>query len=241
MGGGVGAAWDAELGQKAKSAARGALRWGRWPAAGSRGGRLGEGGFCVAVPRLERRRRASAVGGSGDGRPGKKRWGRLGPSPGGGCCCSLRRSAPGVRPRGASVHGSSRRGSPRREKAGGAGAAPQPTCPLARLGAREWSPRHDEPPGGNDEGPPATQNISPQPSGAGRALHEPPARSPPRGPAPKPDSRRAGRVRVRVPARARGRSSARQAARCGQLPLSPSRPRGRPRPDPRREGVCGGA
>lgn len=162
------------------------VRSSRHPQVGSVAGRrlpgwrLGEGGFCVAVPRLERRRRASAVGGSGDGRPGKRRWGRLGPSTGGGCCCSLSRSAPGVRPRGASVHGSSRRGSPRREKAGGAGAAPQPTCPLARLGAREWSPRHDEPPGGNDEGPPATQNISPQPSGAGRALHEPPARSPPR-------------------------------------------------------------
>lgn len=232
---GVSAAWDAELGQKAKSAARGTLRWGRWPAAGSRGG----GSERVAFVWRSRGwsvggERASAVGGSGDGRPGKRRWGRLGPSTGGGCCCSLRRSAPGVRPRGASVHGSSRRGSPRREKAGGAGAAPQPTCPLARLGAREWSPRHDEPPGGNDEGPPATQNISPQPSGAGRALHEPPARSPPRGPAPKPDSRRAGRERVRVPARARGRSSARQAARCGQLPALPFPPPGPPsaRPAP---------
>ncbi|EDL96125.1 rCG36277, partial [Rattus norvegicus] len=57
MGGGVGAAWDAELGQKAKSAARCALRWGQWPAAASWGGRQGEGGFCVSVRRLERRRR----------------------------------------------------------------------------------------------------------------------------------------------------------------------------------------
>lgn len=100
--------------------------------------------------------------------------------------------------------------------------------PARSPGAREWSPRHDEPPGGNDEGPPATQNISPQPSGAGRALQEPPAplaaaRSRPQG----RQSVRASPVRVRGLARvpvARLLSDTR--ARCWLVALPPSRPRG---------------
>lgn len=143
---------------------------------------------------------ATAVGAA---TAGERRWGRLAPSPGGGRGCSLRRSAPGVRPAGASVHGSSRRRGSPAGKEGGARRSAAANLPARSPGAREWSPRHDEPPGGNDEGPPATQNISPQPSGAGRALHEPPARSPPRGPAPRADSRRARGVCACVCAGAR--------------------------------------
>lgn len=79
----------------------------------------------------------------------------------------------GLRPSGLSVHGLCCRGSRRQAKEPPQHARNQ----LARSPrAREWSPQHDKLPGGNDEGPPATQNISPQPSGVGRARHEPPAR-----------------------------------------------------------------
>lgn len=83
-----------------------------------------------------------------------------------------------------------------REKATTA-ARPQQTCPLAsRAGVK---PQHDKLPGGNDEGPPATQNISLQPSGARRALHEPPARSKARSrPQGGQQARQAKRVRAGV-------------------------------------------
>lgn len=108
-------------------------------------------------------------------------------------------------------------------------ARPQPTCPLAsRAGVK---PQHEELPGGNDEGPPATQNISLQPSGAGRARHEPPARSAPRS--------RPRRVRVRAPARgqSRVRLSVRQVRAARSLC---SRPASRPGTEEREERVRGG-
>lgn len=142
----------------------------------------------------------------------------------------------GLRPSEASVHGLHCRGS-RRLREGASAARPQPTCPVAsRAGVK---PRHDKLPGGNDEGPPATQNISPQPSGARRALHEPPARSRPRGPAPGADGRRVRRVRVRAPARGPSRGSACQLGRCRQPAASRSRPTGRPGTGAREERVRG--
>ncbi|XP_019521656.1 PREDICTED: uncharacterized protein LOC109395249 [Hipposideros armiger] len=148
----------------------------------------------------------------------------------------------GLRPSEASVHGLHGRGS-RLLREGAAAARPQPTCPLAsRAGVK---PRHDKLPGGNDEGPPATQNISPQPSGARRALHEPPARSRPRGPAPGADGRRVRRVRVRAPARGPSRGvclSVRQVPGARSLafpPHWPSRDRGA-RGARARHGGCGG-
>lgn len=148
----------------------------------------------------------------------------------------------GLRPPEASVHGLHCQGSRRwREKT--AAARLQPSCPLAsRAGV---NPRHDKLPGGNDEGPPATQNISPQPSGAGRALHEPPARSRPRGPAPRADGRRARRLRARAAARGPSLGSGCQSGRCGWLAASGTRPAGRPGTEDREErlrgGSCGGA
>lgn len=145
---------------------------------------------------------ASEPAAVGTATAGEKRWGRLSPSPVGGHSCSLRCSAPGVRPERLqfmvrAAEGRSREGKRYRRTAAA-------NLPASSPGAREWSPRHDEPPGGNDEGPPATQNISPQPSGAGRALHEPPARSPPHGPAPRADSRCARGVCACVCQRAPG-------------------------------------
>lgn len=142
----------------------------------------------------------------------------------------------GLRPSGASVHGLHCRGSRLlRERA--AATRPQPTCPLAsRAGVK---PQHDKLPGGNDEGPAATQNISPQPSGAGRARYEPPARSRPRGPAPGADGKRARRVCVRAPARGPSSGSACQSGRCGRLATSFCRPAGRPGTEAREERVRG--
>lgn len=185
---------------------------------------------------------AAAVGAATASRPaGITRRGRLCPSPGCHRSCSVRGSARGVRPEGLqfmarAAEGRGGEGKRRRRTAAA-------NLPARSPGAREWSPRHDdEPPGGNDEGPPATQNISPQPSGAGRALHEPPAplaaaRSRPQGRQPV----RASPVRVRGPARvpaARLLSDTR--ARCGPVALPPSRPGGSTRPELRREGVCRG-
>lgn len=170
---------------------------------------------------------AAAVGAATADRPaGVRRRGRLGPNPGGNRSGSVRGSARGERPEGLqfmarAAEGRGGEGKRRRRTAAA-------NLPARSPGAREWSPRHDEPPGGNDEGPPATQNISPQPSGAGRALHEPPAplaaaRSRPQG----RQTVRASPVRVRGPARvpaARLLSDTR--ARCGPVALPPSRPPG---------------
>lgn len=184
----------------------------------------------------------AAVGAATAGQlAGVRRRGRLGPSPGGSRSCGVRGSARGERPEGLQcmARAAEGRGGERKRRRRTVAA----NLPARSPGAREWSPRHDEPPGGNDEGPPATQNISPQPSGAGRALHEPPAplaaaRSRPQGRQPV----RASPVRVRGPARvAAARLLADSRARCGLLALPPSRPGGRTRPEPRREGVCGSA
>ncbi|XP_028338687.1 laforin [Physeter macrocephalus] len=78
------------------------------------------------------------------------------------------------------------------------------------------------------------------PSGAGRAHHEPPARSLPRGPTPGADGSRARRVRVRAPARGPIPGSACQSGRCGRLVASRSRPAGRPGTEADEERVRGG-
>lgn len=246
MGGGVSAAWDAELGQKAKSAARGALRWGRWPAAASRDGRRGEGGFCVAVPRLERRRRPRWER-RRPGEGGGKRRGRLGPSPGGGRCCSLlRRSAPGVRPAGFQFMAQ-----PPRVAAGGEGrrrrrsaAANLPARSLARPARGTGAPGTTSRPAEMTRGllPPKISLRSPRVRGA-RSTSPPPARRravPPPGP-----TVGAHETCARACAGARpGRSCARQAARYGRAGDSSSclpALGGSTLPDPRPPGVCSGA
>lgn len=156
----------------------------------------------------------AAVGAATAGQlAGVRRRGRLGPSPGGSRSCGVRGSARGERPEGLQcmARAAEGRGGERKRRRRTVAA----NLPARSPGAREWSPRHDEPPGGNDEGPPATQNISPQPSGAGRGA-------------------RGARV-------AAARLLADSRARCGLLALPPSRPGGRTRPEPRREGVCGSA
>lgn len=143
----------------------------------------------------------------------------------------------GLRPSGLSVHGLCCRGSRRQAKEPPQHARNQ----LARSPrAREWSPQHDKLHGGNDEGPPATQNISPQPSGVGRARHEPPARllavarSRPR------DRRQAREARAR--ASTRPEAGVCESGRCGRRAASSSRPAGRPGTEAREERVrsCGG-
>ncbi|XP_049560901.1 translation initiation factor IF-2 [Orcinus orca] len=86
----------------------------------------------------------------------------------------------------------------------------------------------------------APGTTSSPPSGAGRAHHEPPARSLPRGPAPGADGSRARRVRVRAPARGPMPGSACQSGRCGRLVASRSRPAGRPGTEVGEERVRGG-
>lgn len=226
-------AWDAELGQRAKSAARGALRWGRWPAAASRGGRRGEGGFCVAVPRLERRRRP--------------RWERRRQGKGAGvgslralAAAAAAASAAQPRvcvPRGLQFMARAAAEGRRRGRKEAPGAAPQPTCPLARLARGSGAPGTTSRPAEMTRGllPPKISLRSPRVRGA-RSTSPPPARRravPPPGPTA---GAREACARACVPARARGRSSARQAARCEQLTRSPSRPGGphsaRPRARP---------
>lgn len=172
MGDGVGAAWDAEeFGQKAKSAARGALRWGRWPAADSRGGQHGEGGFCVSVPGLQRRRR--------------QRWERRWPGKGAGvgslpALAAAAAAASAGQPRVCVPRGFSSWLKPPRVEAGkarGAGARPQPTCPLACLARGSGAPGTTRRPAEMTRGllPPKISLRSPRVRGA-RSKSPPPAR-----------------------------------------------------------------